>query len=504
MNNEYLSILLINHNKILDDIAINYNDKNTIIYFEIYFIFYLLTKYVYRPKINTTEIKNIFIQWLDKTMTINKHLIKNFIIHYDYLFRIFFIEKNIYFHTYFNNLIKYFLPLPYEFNTYSSIITYRNNVNTFYKKNNIDYLFNNDKLTNFDLINLEEENIDIHIPIKYFHTKIFKKYDIIYLIAKTNNCLYICNKQKKILYTRSYNMNDLSTYYDKFKNKLPFEFIFPLWIKNNNGNELLDFDNIIYISVLKKIILNDLFNVFKKIDFTINKYHNLYHNSLLSDKEINSVNFLNKSMFFYPIPTTKSNYFKFEKKRRCISFKIIKNINNLLDLNNFVGLNNDFTKSIINRDREKKIWISYDPLKTNEYYSKGSIPTKFDENFKCITIKNTNIVDRVYCDKYYGGRKRLREILYKTKKYSAKHIYYINYNDSNIDKYKLNKIYHPPNIPINQSWDFDKYILNDLNCTGFFSNDFGDALDGGELLLIKPSLFISLIKISNNPCYIKH
>ena len=501
MNHEYLTLLCDIHKNLLDDIAINYNSKKFIIYFEIFFMFYLLTVYVHKPKINNEEIKKIFLLWVNKTLNINKPIIiKSLVDNYNYLFRVFFIERNIYFHSSFNNVIKYFLPLPYKLNIYHSVITYRKGVSTFYKKDNSDYLYL--KPNDFDLLNYKEDNLDIHIPIEYFDANVFKEDEIIYLVAK-NDYLYICDKKQNILYTR---INDFNNNYelnhDKYIYGMPLELILPIWIKNNDINKKLEFNEILYLCVLKKIKLKDLFNVYKKINITKDKYTYLYHNSFLTNNEIKSTSFLNKPIFFYPIPLTKSKYFKYEKKRNCVIFKIMNNIYDLLDLNNFIIFNNDFTKDEINKDRNKKLWISYDPLKTDQFFNKGIVPTKFDENFKCITTQNININDRIYCDKDFSGRRKLREILYKTRKYNARNIYYME-----SDKTKINeslekyKIYHPPNFSVNMSWDFDKYILNDLNCAGFFSNDFGDALDGGEILLTKPIKYIKLLNIKNRPCY---
>ena len=130
-NNEdnYFNFLKTSHSNLLNDIIntyfTNYNSEQIFTYFRIYFMYYLITTYVYKPELSIGQIKSVFFKWINDTLT-NKHkktIIKNCEYHYNYLFKIFFVEKNIYFHVYFNNLIKYFLPLPFELNVYSPIIT---------------------------------------------------------------------------------------------------------------------------------------------------------------------------------------------------------------------------------------------------------------------------------------------------------------------------------------------------------------------------------------------
>ena len=333
---DYFELLMKNHVNLLNDIVDTYYEKyysNQILtYFRIFFLYYLLTTYIYKPELNINKIKTVFFRWMKESLKNKnkKNIIKNFEHHYNYLFKIFFVEKNIYFHVYFNNLIKYFLPLPFELNVYSPIITYRANVNTFYKKNNSDYF---DKPNKFDLnkecfSNYNSNEIDIHIPIKYFNERCFQNVDIIYLVGKLNK-LYICDSNKQVLYVRNI---DISTngdkFIDKFSKDKSFEEIFPLWEKSN---EIITFDDVIYMSIMKKFNIHDLFNVFGKYEINCEKYKYLFNNTQLSDAEIESDEFIKNPTFFYLIPSSKSKYFSQEAKRKCIIFKIDKNINNLYD-----------------------------------------------------------------------------------------------------------------------------------------------------------------------------
>jgi hypothetical protein len=504
---KYFNILITKHSKFINDITDTYFTKNydeqIFTYFRIFFFYYLITSYIYKPELNISEIKKVFFLWIEHTLTnkLKKEIINNFNFHYNYLFKVFFVDKNMYFHVYFNNLIKYFLPLPYELNMYSPLITFRNNVTEFYKKNNIDYL---EKTNSFDLNNkypfsYRIHDIDIHIPISNFDNSIYKDMDVIYLVAKKDK-LYIIDPNNNILYSRTNNVNsDYNKYLKDFLNKKSFEEMFPLW-KKEIGN--INFENSIYISVMKKITTRDLFNVFDKYNVTINKYKYLFHNALLTEDEIKNDIILNRETFFYLIPLTKSKYFSSEEKRNCIVFKINSDINNLLDLTSTIVSNNNFKKYLIQKDKKNKVWISYDPLKINEYYKSANIPTKFDENFKCLTIKKADLKDRKYCDVYeYAGRRKLQEILFKTRKYRFKKLYFEFKSNENLEKYSDYKIYHPPNIPINITWDFDKFLLKELDLNGFFSVDYGDAVSGGEILLTNPKKFISKIALSDKTCF---
>jgi hypothetical protein len=503
----YTKKIINKHSQMLNHIVLNINTSNNkeesehMVYFRIFFMYYLITAFVYKPDININQIKRVFFKWIDTLKdTKNKQtIITNFELHFNYFFKIFFVDKNIYFHTYFNNLIKYFLPLPFELNMYSPIITYRTNVNHFYKTNNIDYL---DKPNVFDLNNKYSykyniNDIDIHIPIKYFDETFFSDIDIIYLVAKSKK-IYIVDKNKKMLYSRINNFNsNAHLYLKKFLEKQSLEEMFPIW---QNEDEEINFDDSFYICVMKKITCNDLFNVFARYNIKKNEYPYLYHNTSRTENDLSI--YLKEPMFFYLIPTSKSKYFSMEKDRHCLVSKVENDIIKLLDLTNSIVTNNVFTSTIIENDRKNKEWISFDPSKTSDFYKNKTIPTKFDGQFKCLTTSKSDLKSRKYCDIYdYSGRRKLQEILFKTRKYRYKLIYLSPIFHNNQQPFEKYRIYHPLNIPIGNTWDFDKYVLYMLKCNGFFFVDYGDAIDGGEILLIKPYKFINKVIKSNMVCH---
>ena len=270
----------------LQDIS-NITDKNfleskdgSMLFFRTFYIYYITCKYVDKKipsKENFMYYLNKSFETIDKT--INTNLIRDmFYTHYDYLHKVFFIDDNIYFGNYFNNLIKYFMPLPYECLLWCPIITYRSNVTSCYKMNNIDYL---EKPTSIEFIRSKSyvrkknidmivNEIDIHIPIKYFDCKLFndnifliaiKHYDKYKLVIAKNAKLDKNILSFKCIYKRNY------SYINKnlFTHGIAFQFLFEKWIKLNN-DEQTSMQNIIYISVMRKITSEDLFNVFPKVN----------------------------------------------------------------------------------------------------------------------------------------------------------------------------------------------------------------------------------------------
>jgi len=515
--------LLDNHANIIFDIIKTYfTDKirdQIMCYFRIYFLFYILVNYVYLYNDNLTNIANIkevFFFFFDNTYKNNnlnyEKIRKNLEKHFVDLHKIFFIDKNMYFHVYFNNLIKYCLPVPYDYVEYSPFLTYRNK-NTFYKKSNIDFL---DNITELDTakqqsyvkkknVDIRNDEIDLHIPIKYFtHTIFDNKFS--FIIAQ-KNIIYICNKVIKIkdtfelevVYKRNTEID-----IEKYKEGVSFELLMPLWEKYKK-TESIELNKIVYISVLKKLTKEDLFNCFGKLNFPKEKYKYLFHNTGLEDNIL-----IDKPTFFYFIPSSSSEIYKMSN-RKCFLMKVKEDIFDILDLTTSIMTNNSFMKFLINRDMKIKKWISYDNLQVMDYYKNKEIPTKFDKNYKCITLQNTPFKDfiklRPYCDIaetiFYSGRRKLQEILFKTRKYDLSKIYYYHFMKELYKKYDLlpNQIYHPQNIIYKETRDYEKYILAKLNINGFFFTDFVDAFDkGGELLLIKPYKFLELDKLSDKPC----
>ena len=95
-NNEdaYFEILIKNHIDLPNDIVNTYFGKyyneQILTYFRIYFMYYLLTTYVYKPELNINQIKKVFFKWIMETLKNKnkKDIVRNFNHHYNYLFKI--------------------------------------------------------------------------------------------------------------------------------------------------------------------------------------------------------------------------------------------------------------------------------------------------------------------------------------------------------------------------------------------------------------------------------
>lgn len=529
--NLYLDILVTNHKDLINDIIRSYRQDTDIqqifTYFRIFYMYNILTEYVYEQKLSKEMLKTVLIKYFDRTVKMddtNKEIMKkNLSIHFDYMYKIFFIDHNIYFSIYFNNLIKYFLPVPFDIVLYSPILTYRSNVNSFYKKNNIDYLT---QITPIDTIDKRKiiakrnidaplNEIDIHIPIKFFKPEVFSNMDVIYMFNEKSQ-LYIAKGFRKIhdnIYEASVIFHRVEpTYnYAKYNLGVCFELLSELWVKKELKVEI-NFDNVSYISVNKKIIKQDIFNVFKHIDFKMDDYRYLYHNTGIKD-QTQYQKLLNNPTFFFLAPM--SHIQKYFKDRKCISYTIKKDINDLLDLTQSITTSNIFTEKKINDDREAQKWISYDNLKTHDYYKGEPIATKFHENNKCITSNQKTsienfIKERPYCDinspNYYVGRRKLQEIFFKTRKYAAASIWYHSYFKKLYEKVgcKLGPeqcLYHDQYHKCINMTDYDTYFLQQLDINGFFFTNYDDQFNaGGEILLTNPSKYVQIEKIGSDLC----
>ena len=480
---------------------------------------------------------------LENITDIKNKLLNN----HSYLFQTFFIENNIYYSVYFNNLIKYFLPLPFDFNIYSPIITYRSNINNnkIYKTNSIDYY---DKIYKVDYkktsrnVDMKKRNkdiiqneIDIHIPIKYFKNYFNNNNNDNYIFCVgIKNKMYIVKNIKiindimnmDILYSR--NKIDIK---DKNNNYgYPLESLNSKW-KKNNSILSINIQKIIYISVLKKITEDDLLNVFGTVNYDKNELSYLYHETGLDINKKKFDSLLSCPTFFSPTPIFyKENHFYYADKK-CLFYKLKKNINKLLDLTYNISIVNPF-----NENNKDNLTIK-DKIENNKFFDLNDLDNFYKnkdldeinkitkDKYKCLMIEekfdlNNYVKNRWYCDtnknKYYVGRRKLQEILFKTRKYLHGDIWIPNSDknfNNNIKKnysneYFKNNIYHPSlKMKCNMfSYNYDAVILSQIkNVTGFFFTDYIDRINtGGELFLCNPSKYIELHKYSLDKCFNKN
>lgn len=547
----------------LNDIAKIMKNNYVYIFFRYFYLFYILTKYVYHNfKVDQNVLKQTFdyytqysIENCNQNKTLCNQIYSLLVDNYDYLYDTFFVKDNIYFGTYFNNLIKYFLPLPYQYLIYSPIITFRHNVNSFYKKNDIDYL---DQIKPIDTterkrytgnknIDKIKNEIDIHIPLKYYKDDPNYIKLVAYKMAPNKYKLLIANDLefgeivniKNISFERNFEGYDE----EQYKLGFPFQIISKRWEnRNKNTQYSINSNDIVYISVMRKIDQNDLYNVFNEINLDKTNYQFLFHNTAydITGKNVNHI--LNNPSFFYLTPMGSESYIdKYFKNRKCILFKIKKNIK-VLDLTQSVIVNNPFIyNKIKEQHRDEKLWKFYDTKDIMNYYQNKDLPLTFHENNKCLTTKDIYIGDflkeRPYCDigakQYYVGRRKLYEIFIKNRKYEISTIWPADYLmevflpvDINMCNYIIGLLYNRKNIPADTAdcdyikdelyydpdmiisnvlaYLYDAFLLKKIGYTGFFFTDFDEAFKyGGELFLSNPDEYINPFKYSDQTCNIK-
>lgn len=516
------------------------------IYYRFFYVFHVIIKYIYVEFLDKRDYKTVFLRYLSNInkeqnslhKQINDILVSNF----DYLYKVIAEQKNIYYSVYFNNLIKYFLPLPFDIMIYSPIITFRFGVHDLYKKNDLDYL---DKISNVDTmkqmqyvkkknIDAIQKEVDVHVPLEHFNSNIFdhNKDEILYCIAhkiaNNNHKLYIAKilhqsnnniiiEPQYIREYTGYNMNHYAA-------GLSFESISNEWtIFNKKDHPTVPLDQVSYISVMKKTSKEDLFNVFPKMSFSKEEYLYLFHyTGLKIDQKLMSFQECPTFYALLPIMYETHDFIYYYKDRSCLLYTINKDIDGILDLTQTVATNNPFYGyDEYKRLKGNKQFISFDNKTVLDYYKKY-LHSTFHVNNACLTDnKNINIKQFInihpYCDigtrNEYIGRRKLQEILFKTRKYDPSKIWIYNYHFSIYEKYGknytentyINNIYHPQmksgSVCYVHVSNYDIAILNALNVTGFFSTDYETRVNtGGELLLTMPKDYVTLEKYSANVC----
>jgi hypothetical protein len=529
---------------------------NSYSFYRFYYIFYVLIKYIHKLNNQTSEnIKPIFELFVKYTRKYKYHIqnekkinyISNKLLsQYQYLYNIFFIEQNAYYLTYFNNLTKYCFPLPFDINTYFPIITYRKSIHNknrkSYKQNWIDYY---DTIKKHDVKNHErlimtgKRNIDMiqrefDTVVDINHLSSFQYDETNYrFIIKLADIMYICKSMKEnnhefifdVIYSRKNNFNP-----SLLKTNNSFEEINPLW-EVNNITITIKRNKILYLSIMKLLTEQDLFNVFNPISFDKDFFYEFYHYTGLdinSHSKLQLNNLLECPTFFSPTPIYYSKKAKYYKNKKCIFFNVNHDINNLINLTENITINNPFNK---HTDKVKHTFFSFN--KMNQYYDNEhninnnndlilNIDLQDDPKYKCFDIDyRKNLKDYLddkkhVCDvgnsKMYVGRRKLQEILYKTRKYMSRDIWQEQHE--NIDRFlkKLNKkreriishdIYHPNKKScIMYSYNYDAILLEYIGCNGYFFTDYVDRIyTGGEILLTHPNKYLEIKEYSLDKCH---
>jgi lipopolysaccharide biosynthesis glycosyltransferase len=508
---EYLPNNNLTHDELKKELLHNYS----FLFYRPAYLYSLIVRYIYNDLYkDITNKKEIYINFIRYGRKINYQSHKNFsdiylnlvIDNIDYLIDMI-DNTNVYISAYFNNLIKYFLPLPYEIIDTYSLITYRKNVNKLYKKNNIDYYNNSNRVDIAKRKNIGKpkyidqvrDEIDIHIPITYFKSELFEKKDMILL--GDNKMLYIGHNFKlidnklsvELLYERKvpfYNLNH-------FINAIPLELITPRWNKLKKRMEF-NINDIIYIQILRELKPNDLFRVFDKLEFNNDEYKYLYQNTPIP-KSIAQKVFSEIPTFWFFTPWSHIHGYSYND-RECYRYKIKKNITDILDLTVSIMSSNPFYNS------NKNIKGEYYDLSNVLKHDKEHLPPlKKHKNYRCLSLNNdVNELNKI-CDidnpSKTSGRRRLQEIFMKSRKYSTTSIYTRDDFKESYEKlgFKFSDdfvfydmLYYPDkrdtiSITI---FDFDKYCLKKINCNGFFFTNFTANLNGGELMLTDTNKYL--------------
>lgn len=495
----------------LSDLFTMKASEYSMLYFRLFYYYYTICRYTSEIEhdMNVDKLKQLFFEYYDKCATQSEKIYKEIIQHlrktidekFEYLYNTFFVHNNVYFSTYFNNLIKYFLPLPFKLLNHAIVITYRDNVKQICRNDNIDYL---EVINKTDFIRqrtfVKNKNIDAiknelsyHMPIKYFSTKPFNtENDYVYLVACrtgyrkyhlviAENLMYEKDSWNcTLMYTRNYNGIDEKL----MREGMSFEILFKMWKKDTRESVLR---NVMYICVLKKINTNDLFNVFPEINLS---YKKLYHNTGLAMTENIANEKLEHPTFFYPNMSGYSEYFK---NRKCIIYNVIKPMDRMIDTTRSIVTSNPFT----NTDK-----------------TSINAPCSIDNNKDDLTL-NQYIEQRPECDIqdqcHYTGRRKLQEILFKTRKYDASKIWIYEFKQEqamkilgiNEDQLYMNIYHHQlKNLIGIKISDYDAMILGDIGINGFFSTDYHRVWDkGGEVLLTNPAKFLTIDKFLDKMCF---
>jgi hypothetical protein len=272
MNNDSKEIIKLFNN------LLNYNfDKNNHSHiFDIYRFYYLYS--IIKKYINKNiDLNYIINQTIPNTI---KSKISNNI---QFLEETFIQKNNLYFSTYFNNSIKYLLPLPYELLFYYPILSFRKGGKIYRHLDKLDSIHTPiffdklkkktlTKMKNIDAIKNEIElNLDINLL-----------YDLSKSESDSITIIVILDEQKNMfIYAGSFNdRNNFNVLFEriiiitKMNTKIytnfgiGFEAVFPAWRKTKKTIKI-DFNKIYYAQIYKKIQKNDFFDSFPEISIEI-------------------------------------------------------------------------------------------------------------------------------------------------------------------------------------------------------------------------------------------
>lgn len=510
MNNDSREIIILFNN------LLNYrfSPNNYGQVFEIYRFYYLYS--VIKKYINNDLNLNDLISKINIKSELKHKIINNL----SFLNDTFIKTDNLYISTYFNNAIKYLLPLPYELLFYFPILTFRKGGNIYKHIDEFDSIANPiffDKLKkkmltkkkNLDAIYNEIElNLDInllHIISKSIEGVVI----IIILDEKKNMFIYAGNfidqNNFSCIFERIIYLNKINiTMYTKFG--IGLEAVFPAWQEVNKKIKI-NLNNIYYAQIYKKMKKEDFFNSFPEIKINKDNFNYLFRNC---DKQKKLDMNIQLYTYFYP---NSNVLFRYLDQTFCQIYKIDRTIDNVLDINRSIMSVNPFIEQKTNN-----VFFNNSKIKLESIVGKNKLKltkeTIRDDVFKCVSIDkdiDSFIKENKHCDinykSQYSAKRRFYEIIYKTRRYDPSSIYVnlifkdkippsINLQNYIYDIYRPLEMY---DIDVNH---IDGFILRAFNINGFISTDFELIFNtGNELFITYPNRFIHKYAKSDKPCF---
>lgn len=508
------------------------------LFFRPAFFFTTLLHYVYTKEFNKIkeesgnleeDIKDIYLNFLRYGRKLSYYQHKDFTDAYmnlvkknfSYLYEKVISKPNVYFSVYFNNMNKYFFPLPYEVTKYAILTTFRKQDSSkerVFTKRLLDYVDQPKKVDHVyrrnpgkpKYLDKIKNEMNMTIPLKYLRNNQLDKDDI--LIMGTKRGFYVTKNNKitedsikgTILFEREY----FEFNFDKYMTGLPLELLTPMW-KEGKDELNISRERVTFVQIGKKIKPEDLFDVFEKTEFTTDDYKYLFQNTPIPTEQALKV-FDDLPTFWFFSPWTSFDRYA-QDERKCFRFRIKQKIDNIIDLTVSIITSNPFHNS----DSKKKKKF-YNLENVSKHDTENMPELKESIKNRCLSVENNldDVRNNRFCDVnkpvFYSGRRRIQELFLKSRTYGVTALYVSHkYSHKYANNYKLeedykyyNNLYYPDKKS-NRSihlYDFDKYTLKDIGSNGFFFTNYDANMDGGEIMLTETKKYLEFDKNYAKTC----
>jgi hypothetical protein len=417
---------------------------------------------------------------------------------FDKLYDKFLINNYIYFDFHANNNLSYYQPLPYEFaSNYHSHIDYgvrdANKLNFYVPHKgsalygqtgeNISALLYKSIQTNINSSLFENTYDDSIFIFKFNGKKNATTYEVYIFILDNITRIgeYVIFSSDNILYygdVKSLSSNDM------LGETIPAHPI--KWIKNKSLEPLeynIHISKVLHINVLKETKKSDIEMIFGITDIDTKTYPYIYTGSS-SNFYKNSSEVIPKQPAFFGL--TQNDAHADGAQKYCMSFELINDVDNVIDLNNCYIFNklilcDNVHKYEILGHSSNIIYPKHDQnitqlVNINDKYKCKSIIKNPDDNINC-GLTNT---------KTYNGRRILQELFVGLNLKLAD--IFTEICDNEDHKYDLQLPYNEQQMKLTPR-DMDGILLKNLGYNGFKNDDYGGR-STGELMLNDPSKYI--------------